>query len=166
MWKVLKPTDIEEAKRALISRRAAILKRQAEEMEGLNSDGAELERLARLIDAFSQKFKKPAAGNKMPAAAITASRELASAVPTEPATPDPAMADPAMAEPPTPALPEPAVAMPAASDVVPVKKPPEPVRLAYRGHDKPYGRAAHADRRNLSGTNFEMFSRAVSKSAS
>lgn len=112
MWDVLKPTDIEEAQQQLNERRAETLRRQAEELAGLQADAADLEALDRLAAAFSSKFKKATA-------------------------------------PPVPAI--------ATS-----KKPDLPVIQHQPASPRPHSR--HSEKRNLSGTNFEVFSRAVSKS--
>ena len=72
MWEVLRPTDIEQAQRQLNERRAETLRRQAEELAGLEADKADLEALDRLAAAFSSKFKKAAAP---PVPAIAASKK-------------------------------------------------------------------------------------------
>jgi hypothetical protein len=113
MWNVLKPTDIDKAQQQLNSRRAEILKRQAEELARLQADQADLEVLDRLASTFSTKFKKSA-----------------------------------------PAVPPIAVS----------KKPDRPVVQHHQPTGRPQPRVSHSDRRSLSGTNFEVFSRAVSKS--
>ena len=69
MWDVLKPTDIEEAQQQLNERRAQTLRRQAEELAGLQADEADLVALDRLAAAFSSKFKKAAPA--VPAVAIS-----------------------------------------------------------------------------------------------
>lgn len=112
MWDVLKPTDIEEAQRQLNARRDEILRRQAEELAGLQADEADIEALDRLAAAFSSKFKKVAA----------------------------------------PAVPVVAVG----------KKPDLPIIQHQPVSARPQPR--HSEKRNLAGTNFEVFSRAVSKS--
>jgi hypothetical protein len=121
MWNLLQRTDIEEAQRHLTARRTETLRRQAEELAGLEADQADLELLGRLAAGFSTKYKRTA-----PAAATIAVTKKAEPRPT-----------------PTP---------------IP---PPTPHR---QNGDKPSPRAAQQDRRALSGTNFEVFSRAVSKS--
>lgn len=114
MWEVLKPTDIEEAQRQLKARRAELVRRQAEELAGLQADEVDLVALDRLAAAFSSKFKKAAA----------------------------------------PAPAEPMVAV--------EKKPDLPIVQHQPTSTRPPPR--HSEKRNLSGTNFEVFSRAVSKS--
>jgi hypothetical protein len=59
MWNLLKKADIDVAKSELALRRAATLRKQAEESETLEINRAELERLNKLIDAFLQKFPRP-----------------------------------------------------------------------------------------------------------
>src|SRR5579864_3646352 len=59
MWDLLKKADIDEAKSELALRRAAILRRHAEESEALDANRAELETLNKLIDVFLQKFPRP-----------------------------------------------------------------------------------------------------------
>jgi hypothetical protein len=111
MWDVLKPTDLECARRELNERRAELLRRQASEMAALQADEADLEALDRLAAAFAGKFKKAAA-------------------PTPPS--------------------------------IPVSKKPDPAPIQHQPvTPRPQPRP---EKRSLSGTNFEVFSRAVSKS--
>ena len=114
MWEALKPTDIDEAQRQLKVRRAELLRRQAEELAGLQSDEADLAALDRLAAAFASKFKKTTA-------------------------------------------PAPAVPIVAAA-----KKADLPIIQQQPASPRPQAR--QSEKRNLSGTNFEVFSRAVSKS--
>jgi hypothetical protein len=114
MWNLLQRTDLDQAQRELISRRAEILRRHAEELARLEADESDLEALDRLASAFSTKFKKTAPA--IPAIAVT-------------------------------------------------KKADRPVTQHRQNGDRPHPRAPHSDRRGLSGTNFEVFSRALSKSA-
>lgn len=57
MWSVLKQNDLLEARRAVDSRRAEMLRRHTEEIEQLAADQTEIETLRRLVTAFSEKFK-------------------------------------------------------------------------------------------------------------
>ena len=56
MWDQLKPSDIERAKQDLVTRRAEMLARHAEELRGLEADQAQLDGLEQAIAAFLQKF--------------------------------------------------------------------------------------------------------------
>lgn len=56
MWDQLKPSDIERAKQDLVTRRAEMLARHAEELRGLEADQAQLDALEQAITAFLQKF--------------------------------------------------------------------------------------------------------------
>ncbi len=69
MSDLLKKTDIEQAKDEIEHRRAAILRRHAEETQTLDSDRVELEILNHLIDIFTLKFKKPQILSPQPAPA-------------------------------------------------------------------------------------------------
>ena len=60
MWDQLKPSDIDRAKQDLVSRRAEMLARHAEELRGLDADHTQLEGLEQAIAAFLQKFNSPA----------------------------------------------------------------------------------------------------------
>ena len=62
MWEQLKPSDIENAKRDLETRRAEMLARHAEELRGLEADQSQLEILEQAISAFLQKFTSPPSG--------------------------------------------------------------------------------------------------------
>src|SRR5262249_40748265 len=59
MWDRVTPSDIDQAKNDLVSRRAEILARHAEELKGLEADQAQIETLERIIKEFSEKFKLP-----------------------------------------------------------------------------------------------------------
>ena len=126
MWDRLKPTDIEQAKQALQARRAEILRRQQQELDGLDSDQAEIDSLDRLADRFLRKYRRAA--------------------------------EPAPARAPAPAaapVPPPRVAAKAAPPAMPqfsgkTKTPPAEVIAARREGDR-------------GDTNFDVFSRAVSK---
>jgi hypothetical protein len=75
MWNVLKPTDIVQAKRDLELCRAATLQRQAEEIEKLEADQAEIDELRRLAASFFSKFKKAATASAPPPVALAAARD-------------------------------------------------------------------------------------------
>jgi hypothetical protein len=59
MWDLLKKADIDQAKSELVLRRAATLRRHADESEALDANRLELEKLNKLIDVFLQKFPRP-----------------------------------------------------------------------------------------------------------
>jgi hypothetical protein len=59
MWDSLTPADIQQAKQELNERHAATLSRHAEEIIGLDAEQAEIETVARVVEAFALKFKKP-----------------------------------------------------------------------------------------------------------
>jgi hypothetical protein len=59
MWDQLKPSDIERAKQDLVTRRAEMIARHAEELRTLEADQAELDVLEQAITAFLQKFAPP-----------------------------------------------------------------------------------------------------------
>src|SRR4051812_27999140 len=60
MWSLVKRSDIDAAQEQLVSQRAELLRRQAEELARLEADQADLEALDRLARSFSTKFKKTA----------------------------------------------------------------------------------------------------------
>lgn len=60
VWDQLTPSDIERAKNELVTRRAEMLARHAEELQGLEAEQGQLETLERAIDAFLRKAKRPA----------------------------------------------------------------------------------------------------------
>src|SRR6266849_10578455 len=70
MWQLLKQSDIAQAKQQLRRRVDETLRRHADEMKSLDSDQAELERLNRLLDDFSRKFKDAPHASTEPVAAI------------------------------------------------------------------------------------------------
>ena len=72
-WDQLKPSDIERAKEDLVTRRAEMLARHAEELRGLEADQAELDGLEQAITAFLQKFNSPAGAGVVK---LDAEREL------------------------------------------------------------------------------------------
>ena len=60
VWDQLTPDHIERAKRELAARRADILARHAEELKALEAEQTQLDTLEQAIQAFLQKFSKPA----------------------------------------------------------------------------------------------------------
>ena len=56
MWDQLTPNDIERAKSELGERRAEMLARHAEELQGLDADQSQLETLELAIASFLRKF--------------------------------------------------------------------------------------------------------------
>ena len=56
MWDRLSRADLEQVRRRLSVRREEALRRQAEELRGLDDDCAEIEELERLIGAVFAKF--------------------------------------------------------------------------------------------------------------
>jgi hypothetical protein len=73
MWDQLKPSDIERAKQDLVARRAEMLARHAEELQGLDADQAQLETLEQAIAAFLEKFNAAAGAGVVK---LDAEREL------------------------------------------------------------------------------------------
>ena len=72
-WDQLKPSDITRAKEDLVTRRAEMLARHAEELRGLDADQAELDGLEQAITGFLQKFNSPAGAGVVK---LDAEREL------------------------------------------------------------------------------------------
>ena len=58
VWDKLNASDIERAKQELVTRRAEMLARHAEELRGLDADQTELDTLEQAIGAFLDKFNK------------------------------------------------------------------------------------------------------------
>jgi hypothetical protein len=56
VWDQLTPNDIERARNELVSRRAEILARHAEELKALEADQSQLETLEQAIANFARKF--------------------------------------------------------------------------------------------------------------
>ena len=136
MWENLSPADIERAKGELKVQRDAILQRHAAELLALDTDQSELDTLDRLITAFLQTRDGAAtepAPEPAPAPEPPPAAAEQEAAPDEP----PPIADPPAAEPPAP---------PAISATVEKPLPPR-----------------QATRRDYAGTNFDTFSKAVSK---
>jgi hypothetical protein len=136
MWENLSPADIERAKGELKVQRDAILQRHAAELLALDTDQSELDTLDRLITAFLQ------------------TRDGAA---TEPA-PEPA---PAPEPPPAAAEQEAAPDEPPPIADPPAAEPPAPPAISATG-EKPLP-PRQATRRDYAGTNFDTFSKAVSK---
>ena len=61
MWDRLTPDHLDQAKRELVSLRAEMLARHAEEFKSLDVDQDEIDALDRAINAFTQKFSVTAA---------------------------------------------------------------------------------------------------------
>jgi hypothetical protein len=56
MWEQLTQADIERVRQLLATRRVEIVKRYEEELDRLDTDQAEVERLARAVAQFVEKF--------------------------------------------------------------------------------------------------------------
>jgi hypothetical protein len=56
MWDELKRTDVELAKQKMVELRKVTLERHAEELKQLDSDEAEIDMLARLAEAITEKY--------------------------------------------------------------------------------------------------------------
>lgn len=138
MWKNLTPADLEQAKLHLKHRREEMLSRQAEERRGLEVEHSGVEALDRLVDDFAQKFKT---GVKPPESSA--------------ATPPPEPVAMSTHEPIAAPTPEPAVM---------VKKEPSDTATRDDGNrGKPVARPRHPQKRTYAESNFETFSRAVSR---
>src|SRR6266849_3502584 len=87
MWQLLKQSDIAQAKQQLRRRVDETLRRHADEMKSLDSDQAELEKLNRLLDDFSRKFKTAPDAPTEPVAAIEADEPAAASKPNEAVAP-------------------------------------------------------------------------------
>jgi hypothetical protein len=84
MWQSVKQADIERAKTEIELRRAATLKRHAEEVGRLESDESELATLDRLIDDFAEKYGKFMRSPIRPAAGKAAAESVAAKIAAEP----------------------------------------------------------------------------------
>jgi hypothetical protein len=154
MWNSLSPADIEQAKRDIARRREETLARQAEEIRGLAAEEAEIDTLDRLAAAFVRRFKTPP----------TAGAEQAPAAPPAP-----------LPEPRSPtALPEPAaVAARTETATEPAAASGRPEAPLFDHAQHPGGRRPgrpghgesrrHGDDRPYAQTNFDVFSRALTK---
>jgi hypothetical protein len=60
MWERLTPADIEQARHRLALERGSTLLRHAEELRSLDREQDEIETLARLIAAFTEKYTSSA----------------------------------------------------------------------------------------------------------
>ncbi len=152
MWQLLKQSDIAQAKQQLRLRVDETLRRHADEMKSLDSDQAGLERLNRLLDDFSRKFKtapnaptKPAAaiGPEEPAAAIEQDEPPAEIQQDEPAA--------------TIEQEQPAGASRGNAAAAPVMGPDK------NTVEKPSPKARNPEPRGRPQTNFDAFSRAMEK---
>lgn len=152
MWSLLKPSDLARAQQELALRRAETLQRHLEDLAGLEADRAVVENLDRLAAAFCRTYR----GTTSTAAAAATPQPAVEPRETEPRTRK--SPGPAPEEAPRQAEPEQAAPPPPAKPAIPI-----PAILSARekaARDRP----APAERRNLSGTNFDIFRRAVSKS--
>jgi len=158
MWQSVKRADIERAKTEIELRRAATLKRHAEEVGSLESDESELLALDRLIDDFAEKYGKFLRSRIRPVAAKAAAESVAAKIAAEPAAAKKVAAEPVAAkkvaaepvavkiaaEPPLPKI----AVEPVAAKIAVHRRPPEPRRF---------------ERRDFPRTNFEAFARAVAR---
>jgi hypothetical protein len=137
MWDTLTPADIAAAKRDVGRRRAELLIKQAQEIEGLNTEQADVEALDRLADDFARRFPRPASALAAPAEA-----------------------------PPAPAIEAPVEApLPAVAEQTPAREVAAAGNNGARRGDEqrapPRGR--QAQQRGYPGTNFDVFSRALAR---
>jgi len=56
MWDKLTADDIERIKRGFATRRAEMLARHAEELQGLETQQAEIDAIEKAVEVFTQKF--------------------------------------------------------------------------------------------------------------
>jgi hypothetical protein len=148
MWDRLKPTDIEQARQELQRRRADTLARHAREVEELQAAQAQIETLHGLIDAFARKFKTP---TELPdgTAVEPAPPGATSAAPASSTSSEPAVASSDQIAPDDPDI-APDAVLPAVADAAtaaPPRRGPPPAQGEYPR------------------TNFEAFSRAISKAS-
>ena len=139
MWQSVKRADIERAKTEIELRRAATLKRHAEEVGKLESDESELAALHRRIDDFAEKYGKLLRPRIRPVAAKAAAESVAAKIAA-----GPVMAKIAV----EPAAAKKVAAEPVAAKVAVHRRPAEPRRF---------------ERRDFPRTNFEAFARAVAR---
>jgi hypothetical protein len=153
MWQSLKRADIERARSEIELRRAATLKRHAEERGRLESDEGELAALDRLIEDFADKYEKFMRPPIGPAAAKAAVEPVAAKIAVEPVAAKKVAAPKVAAEPVAAKIaaepPAPKIAVEAVAAKVAVhRRAPEPRRF---------------ERRDFPRTNFEAFARAVAR---
>jgi len=166
MWQSVKRADIEQAKTEIELRRAATLKRHAEEVGRLESDESELATLDRLIDDFAEKYGKFMRPPIRPVAGKAAAEPVATKIAAEPVIAKIAV-EPVAAK---------IAAGPAAAKQVPAEpvaakiavEPPapkiavEPVAARVAVHRRA-SEPRRFERRDYPRTNFETFARAVAK---
>jgi hypothetical protein len=162
MWERLKPSDIEQAKQVVKGRRAELLRRHREELDSLEVRWSEVGALDRLADAFCRKFKNTVAPSLVSIAAVSAEPEPAlppeDLTSAEPAEPAPALppADLAPADPASPIKP--------VARLSPMKPSPVMPPILH-SRDKPAREPVGPREKHRGGTtNFDIFSRAISKS--
>jgi hypothetical protein len=157
MWEILKPSDIAQAQQALTDRHAETLRRQQAELDTLAADHAAIENLDQLARAFSQKFRKSVKSSPASVAAAT---------PAKPAPPVKSAPPPAVkpAEPTAAAKSLEPVAAAKSPEPAAAAKPTVPTPAIVQAREKPSRERPPTERRDLSGTNFDIFRRAVSKS--
>lgn len=162
MWNILTQSDIERAKREIRARRAAVLQRQAREIELLEAERGELDTLLRLAGLFCRKFGRATA----PPAPVV-SRIVKETAPAPNRTvsgpPEETVAAEVAAD--EMAVPEMMISMAA-------KRPPVPPSPAARRVTRQSPVTADAGeekhpghRRRRTPTNFDMFWRAIEKSS-
>lgn len=66
MWDKLTADDIERVKRGFATRRAEMLARHAEELQGLETQEAEIDGVEKAIAVFTQKFKLTSGADVVP----------------------------------------------------------------------------------------------------
>jgi len=152
MWQLLKQSDIAQAKQQLRRRVDETLRRHADEMKSLDSDQAELEKLNRLLDDFSRKFKTAPDAPTEPVAAIEAD-EPAAAIEADEPLPAIEQDEPVAAIEPE----QPAGASKPNEAVAPV------MGSTKNTVEKPSPKARNPDPRGRPQTNFDAFSRAMEK---
>ncbi len=143
MWQLLKQSDIAQAKQQLRLRVDETLRRHADEMKSLDSDHAELERLNRLLDDFSRKFKTAPDAPTKPVAAIEADEPVPAIEQEQPAG--------AIEQE------QPAGVSKGNEAAAPVTGPTKNIV------EKPSPKARNPDTRGRPQTNFDVFSRAMEK---
>jgi hypothetical protein len=145
MWEIVSRHELNQAKQELRARRAATLNRQAEELQRLDAERREIEELSRLAATLSRKFGRSSAlpePRVLPEARVLAEPRI----PPEPRVRW--IVAPAAVLP-TSGAPE-SLGMPVAREVASLNRLPD-----------------HRQRRveTFSGTNFDMFLRAVTASS-
>lgn len=94
MWNMVQRADFERARQQIEECRAEMRQRHAAELAEFDAGVAELAALSRLVDAFWEKYPKPAAPAPEAAAALAAIVEKAApAAPVHKFPPEPRRAD-------------------------------------------------------------------------